>query len=155
MRGVLLGLFFGIIWWVLTEGAQAWAVGIPVVLLVTYLACRLQPAPQHRLHLRYLPAFAWFFITRSVSAGIDVGKRTLSPRLKLNPGFYSFHTQLPSGAPQYFFGAVVSLLPGTLCSEFTDHTIVLHVLDTDDDIERDSRALEQQIARLYGVRSHA
>lgn len=152
MRSVLLGLFYIVLWWMLTEGAQAWVVGVPVVIFCTWFSLRLIPAPAYRLRWHYMPAFAWFFISNSILAGVDVARRTLHPRLKLNPGFCHFPTALPEGPPRYFFGAVISLLPGTLCSGFDESGIVLHALDIDAHVEQSNRALERQVARLYGIK---
>ncbi|MGX5913467.1 Na+/H+ antiporter subunit E [Aliidiomarina sp. Khilg15.8] len=152
MRSVLLGLFYAVLWWMLTEGAQAWLVGIPMLIVCTWLTQRLLPAARYTIRWQYAPAFAWFFISNSILAGVDVARRTLHPRLQLNPGFCHFPTGLPDGPPRYFFGAVISLLPGTLCSGFDESGIVLHALDIDDDVEQSNRALERQVARLYGIK---
>lgn len=139
-------------WWLLTEGAShGWMVGVPAVIVTTALAFRLQNPGAPALRWHYVPVFIWFFISRSVIAGLDVARRTLKPKLDIQPGVLSYPSQLPDGTPRLLFGGVISLLPGTLCAEFDGDRIVLHVLDVNDNISQDSLQLEQHIARLFGA----
>ncbi|WP_157982823.1 Na+/H+ antiporter subunit E [Aliidiomarina minuta] len=137
-------------WWLLTEGAShGWMVGVPAVLATTALAFRLQNNQAPALRWHYLPVFVWFFISRSVIAGLDVARRTLKPQMDLNPGIISYPSQLPDGTPRLLFAGVISLLPGTLCAEFDGDWVVLHVLDLNDNISEDSLQVERHIARLF------
>lgn len=145
-----------LVWWVLTEAAQAWVVGVPVILASAWCAVRLQhtdsgTAPTHRLHWLAVPRFALFFLWQSLNAGLDVAKRTLKPVPDINPGTLYYYTSLPHGTARYFFGAIVGLFPGTLCTEFSNDSdqLVLHVLDTDVDIALDCRRLEREIEHLF------
>ena len=144
--GVLAGL-----WWVLTEGAlHSWPVGLPAVVLCAWLAQRLHQPESTGIQLRRLPAFAGHFLFRSLLAGVDVAWRTLHPRLPLKPGFVFYPLRLKNPRGRLFFAAVISLLPGTLSAQLHTDGVLLHVLDTDVDIARDSLATEQQIAHLLG-----
>ena len=147
-----------LLWWVLTEAAQAWVVGVPVILLSSWVAVRLQatqPGDSSRHPLRWLgmPRFAVFFLWQSLKAGLDVAQRTLKPVPDINPGTLYYHTSIPHGTARYFFGTIVGLFPGTLCTEFSEHDnqLVLHVLDTEVDIVLDCRRLEREIERLFGL----
>lgn len=148
-----------LLWWVLTEGAQAWIVGGPAILLATWVAVRLQnnlisgqSIKRHRLNWLAVPSFIGFFLLQSIKAGLDVARRTLSIPADINPGTTYYCTSLPAGSPRLLFGAIVGLFPGSLCTSFTENNeLILHVLDTDADTAKDCRQLELHIARLFNT----
>lgn len=147
MRYVVL---FTLLWWILAGShADSWLLGVPVIVLASYLAHRLAPAGHTQIRWLAVPGFMVYFTWQSIVAGADVARRTLHPSLPLKPGFADIDLTLPEGAPRVFFGAVISLLPGTLCAELTNSGVRLHVLDTSADIEADCRKTEKAIARLF------
>lgn len=152
------------LWWVLTGSADAffgrgWYIGLPMALLASWVAVIARSPNSAKfisaIQWRGIPQFMAFFLGRSLLAGIDVAKRTLSPSMPLQPGFYDYQFRLPEGGPQYFFMLLVSLLPGTLSAATfpmkQGKTIRLHVLDTALNIADDCAATERVVARLFGV----
>ncbi|RUO32855.1 Na+/H+ antiporter subunit E [Aliidiomarina sanyensis] len=151
-----------ILWWLLTYDTAAanqdllgpWVVGVPVVLLCAWLSVKISPAqPKNAIRYSAIPRFVGHFIFRSLVAGLDVGYRTLHPRLQLNPGIVDFPLALPQGKPRIFFATVVSLMPGTLATELTDDGVRLHVLDTDADIVSDCERTVRVLQKLF-VEAH-
>lgn len=144
-----------LLWWVLTEGARAWWVGLPLVAVASYIGIRLSPARADtpRLRLHALPRFALFFLLQSLQAGFDVARRTLRVKPDIHPGTLHYSTTLPPGGARQFFATSVGLFPGTLCTDFSadDNLMIFHVLDTDVDIAADCRRLEREIERLFGL----
>lgn len=140
-----------VLWWILTEGAQAWWVGLPAVLAAALLAQRLHRPDTMAFKWRQVPLFFLFFVYQSVRAGVDVAAHTLRPTPRIHPGTLYYDTALPAGTVRYLFGAIVGLFPGTLCAEFRQRQLVLHVLDTEVDVAISCRQLERRISRLFGL----
>lgn len=141
---------FSALWWVLTNGvAHSWVVGIPVVVLATWVSTAWAPAfPMiHPLGaLRFLPFFLW----ESWRGGLDVARRVVRPSLPVRPGLLTYQIQLPAGPARLVMVNTVSLLPGTLSVALQNNRLTLHVLDTDLPVHEELAALERRVARLFG-----
>ena len=81
--------------------------------------------------LRGLPRFSAFFLTQSVLGGIDVAKRALAPKLRLNPGFLDFSCAIRNPASRLLFVNCISLLPGTLSADLQGRALRIHYLGGD------------------------
>lgn len=142
------------LWWVLTDGSSdGWSFGVAAVAL-SLGALHVATSPERRdvhevLRWTALPAFAWFFLGRSLLAGIDVARRTLSPTMPLSPAMVRFPTELPPGRACVLLVATLTLLPGTLGVDLDGNIVTLHVLDDRTDIERDIRVAERAIGPLF------
>jgi multicomponent Na+:H+ antiporter subunit E len=150
-RTFLLALLFAGSWWVLSEGdASSWMIGAPTVAIALVLSHRRPvsgAAPTIRLLA--LPGFAWFFVSRSLIAGLDVARRTLAPGMPIAPAMRAVHTTLPDGLPRVLLVATLSLLPGSLGVSIEHDEITLHVLDARTDVMADVRRTEARIQRLF------
>jgi multicomponent Na+:H+ antiporter subunit E len=158
-----LTLLYTFSWWVLADGdASSWTLGVPAIglaLLVTHVVRSEPPAPDTatetaaappvRFRLRALPAFAAFFVSRSVLAGVDVARRTLAPSLPLAPAERTLTTDLPAGLPRVLLVATLSLMPGSLGLSLEEDVVTLHLLDDTHDMLADVRATERRIAALF------
>jgi len=149
-RHLLTPLALAALWWLLTGGeAGAWLVGIPAVLAAAWAARRLRQDGHSAISLpgllRFLPFFAW----ESLRGGIDVAQRTLSPQLRVNPGFISYRTKLPQRSARIIFANCMCLLPGTLAADLQGDLIEVHLLDTQLDVQADFARLEQAVAAVY------
>lgn len=151
-------LMMAIIWWLLTYDTAAangnllapWWLGVPVAMFCAWLAVQLKPEqPLNKIKYAAVPLFFGHFCYRSLLAGIDVARRTLHPRLQLNPGIIDYPLDLPKGKPRIFFATVVSLLPGTLATELTETGIKLHVLDTHSDVAKDCDRTVKVLQKLF------
>lgn len=155
--GELCGRFLTVLvlWWVLTEGETAALVaGALVAAAVAVLSVRVFPRGRYRLRWRAVPAFALFFISRSIIAGLDVARRLLSPSLPISPGLLSFNAAVPDGAPRWLLANTLSLLPGTLSVELHGDQLDVHCLDTRSDIAGAVRDAERRVAALFGIPHH-
>ncbi len=150
-RTLQLTLILTCSWWILAEGdASSWAIGFPTVALAVWVA-RQYASDDVSFVVRYqaIPGFALYFMIRSLVAGVDVARRTLSPSLPIAPRLQSVHTTLPAGLPRVLLVAVLSLMPGSLGVSLDNDEIELHVLDARTDILADVRRTEARIARLF------
>ncbi|WP_231561670.1 Na+/H+ antiporter subunit E [Nitrosococcus oceani] len=144
-------LLFACLWWILTDGTPAsWSVGVPAILIASYISLRFSRAIPFKLDYLSLLSFILFFCWQSLLAGIDVAKRVLQPRLPLNLGLVEFPTQLSPGTPAHtLLVNAINLLPGTLVTRIRRHSLTLHVLDTQAPIAAEAQALETRIAALF------
>ena len=103
------------------------------------------------ISLTGLFGFVVLFLLESIRGGFDVALRTLSPNLRIQPGFkrYQLHTSNP--AARVLLVNCIGLLPGTLAADLDGDVAQLHLLDSDVNPEPQLHRLERAIARLYGL----
>ena len=141
-----------LVWWALTEGDLSGIVfGLVIAILATLISVYLFPPGARRIRVVPFILFVLFFLTRSVTAGIDVSRRLLSPSLPSNPGYLTFNLHLPEGGPRWLLANTLSLMPGTLSVDLDGSRLDLHCLDTRDPVEDDVRAVEQKVAAVFGL----
>jgi multicomponent Na+:H+ antiporter subunit E len=146
-RAVLLALT----WLVLVGNTDGWRYGFVAVAAIAFLSLRLSPPSSFTPRLRHLPGFLVFFLLQSLSAGADVARRTVSPRLPLHPAILNLPLTLPAGPPTWLLMLVVSLLPGTLSTSLCEGTLELHCLDSNLQVRDAIHEVERLIAKLFGI----
>ncbi len=135
------------------ETADLWA-GAVAALCFAAMAASVLPGHE-RFRLRALPGFAFFFMVQSCRAAVHVAGLALRPGLKLEPFHLRLRSRLPPGAPRAVFANMVSLMPGSLSANLLGDTHHLHVLHPHGELEEELRAMERQVARLFGVDAEA
>jgi multicomponent Na+:H+ antiporter subunit E len=138
------------LWWLITGGAAtAWLIGLPAVGLAVWANRNLVDATRTQLSawglLRFMPYFLW----ASLRGGLDVALRTLTPRMRIEPGFMQFQTTLHQVSARTFFANCVSLLPGTLAADLKDDHLEIHVLNMASEPQAELTSLERAVARLF------
>ncbi|WP_462328797.1 Na+/H+ antiporter subunit E [Thiohalocapsa halophila] len=151
LRWTVRLVLFALVWLMLAgTDPVSWIIGVPAVLLATFAAARLStlvgadPSP-----LR-LVAFVPFFVWESILGGVDVARRVLSPRLRIDPALIGYRPRLQDAAAKVVFLDTISLLPGTLSADIRDGIIQVHALDADPSVVAGLVGLEQRVARLFG-----
>lgn len=140
------------LWLALTNGDPAgWGFGVVAVLLVWVISVRLFPPGPYRLQPLQLPLFLGWFLGRSLLAGWDVSRRLLSPSLPVASGERSVGLALPEGSPQWLLANLMSLMPGTLSVAIREQTLLLHCLDTREDVDAAVAEAERRVGRLFGL----
>jgi multicomponent Na+:H+ antiporter subunit E len=147
---ILSLLAFASLWWLLSGGAAgSWLIGIPAVLAAGLAARRLGIGERWTISasgvLRFLPLFAW----ESLRGGIDVARRTLAPRLRIQPGFTLYRTGLQQPSARVFFANCVCLLPGTLAADLQSDRLRVHMLDVALNPQVELQRLERAVALIY------
>jgi multicomponent Na+:H+ antiporter subunit E len=138
-------------WYTLSGGApNSWFIGGPVIVIVAAAVGRWRPEPAHSVQWLAVPPFVAFFLSRSLVAGVDVARRTLSPVMPLSPSVVMYHTRLPAGAPRVLLAGTISLLPGSLSVSMNEERLAVHVLDRMMDTAGDLSQVEQRIAAIFG-----
>ena len=147
--GLRRGLVLALTWLVIAgPDPGSWIIGLPAVVFATWVSQQLAPPLPNRI--RWLPALAFvrYFLVESVRGGLDVARRTLSPRLRIAPGEIQYQSTLPEGAFMLLFGACVSLLPGTLTARVEGHSLTVHALDLAGDPRAQLEELEGRIRAM-------
>jgi len=143
---------FAALWWLLNGAdARSWIVGGPVVLAAAAMSFFLRPERTWRWRLAGVLPMAWSFLRESVRGAFDVARRAMRPNLPLNPGVLRISTRLPAGSARLLFAGLISLRPGTLVLGFEEAALQIHALDAGTAVEAELRALEQRVAKLFGI----
>lgn len=147
-RAAILAL----LWWVITRGeTSAWLIGLPAVAAAAVASVHLAGTGLPRISPIGLAGLVVLFVRESVRGGLDVARRTLSPRLRIRPGFRTFHIRLTEPQARVLLINCISLLPGTLAARLEGDRLEVHVLDASQDPDPDLCRLERAIARLFGL----
>lgn len=153
LRGLILPVaLLALIWSLLTDWRlDAWIFGLPALAIAAGLLLAM-PHPR-RWRLAPVPTllFALWFAVQAVRGAVDVALRAVAPRMPLRPGFRSWRTALPEGAPRIVLANAVTLLPGTLSAELEGQRLVIHVLDAGLDHDRALGDLESRIAAIFAA----
>ncbi|SEA95796.1 Na+/H+ antiporter subunit E [Variovorax sp. YR216] len=125
-------LFFGL-WLVLLPSLKPadLAVGLIATVAATWTSVHLMPPEVGYVRLLPLLAFVPHFLWQSVLAGVDVARRAMRPHMRLKPGFIASPVKLPPGLARNDFVSIMSLMPGSVPVDETEHSVIFHCLDTD------------------------
>ena len=137
------------LWWLLSGGQVAsWLIGLPVVVAAAWAVGRLNADQAKSVSLAGGLIFAVYFLRESIRGGIDVALRTLAPRMRIQPGFTVYHTQLKRREARVLFANCVSLLPGTLAADLNGDRLDVHLLNANVEAEEALVRLERAVSRL-------
>jgi len=138
-----------VVWWTLSGGVfSSWLIGVPAIAAAAWVDSRLRNPAGTRISLSGLVRFVPFFLWHSLRGGIDVALRTLAPRMRIRPGFFSYRTTLQCPAARTFFVNCVSLLPGTLAADLREQWVEVHVLDRSSPVTAELAVLERAVSNL-------
>ncbi|WP_295391287.1 Na+/H+ antiporter subunit E [uncultured Thiodictyon sp.] len=105
-------------------------VGLLAAAAATWASLHLLAPTPGRLRLGALGRLVLRFLWQSIVGGIDVARRALAPRLSLQPGYLVYPARPPPGPRRALFGALTSLVPGTLpVGTDSRGALVYHCLD--------------------------
>jgi len=138
------------LWWIIVQGrSDAWLIGLPAIAFAAVASVQLGGAPLPRLSVAGLLSFVGLFLLESLRGGLDVARRTLAPRLRIQPGFQRYRVHLSHPGARVLLVNCVGLLPGTLAADLDGDHIDLHLLDASENVQPQLLRLEQAIARLF------
>lgn len=150
-RRYFAAFLLGIVWLLLAREPASAAVGAVAVAAALWTLRRTAAASGARPRLARLPRFAAVFVRDSLRGGVDVARRIGSRDMRLQPGFVTLRLALPDEGARVLLAVVVSLMPGTLAARLQADELTLHALDLRLPIEAETRRLEREVARLYGL----
>ena len=121
---------FYALWIVLIGTAPAdLAAGVLAAGAATWVSVALSPPSSRRIRWGNTLALVPYFLWKSLVAGVDVARRALAPRVRVNPGFLAYPTRLPRGADRNAFATFTSLMPGTVPCADEQGRLIYHCLD--------------------------
>ncbi|MDY0042113.1 MAG: Na+/H+ antiporter subunit E [Desulforhabdus sp.] len=156
MAGILNRfLWLCFLWWVLTEGYPgSWWFGLPVLTLTTFAGMKMSSGFKWHWRPLGISRFVFFFFRQSLSGGIDVAKRALTPRMPLLPALVDYPLHLPQGPARVFLANTVSLLPGTCSTALHAESLTVHVLDGSLPVYALLQEVEERVADLFGLQTN-
>jgi len=142
---------FILLWMLLSGNAwHDWPLIVVTLIAAVVASFALSPGTKRRPRLRPLIVFSLFFLKESFAGGIDVARRALARRPRLDPSIMDHPLHLESEEARVFFAGIVNLLPGTASVRLGDSSLRIHVLDQSLPIRIKLRELENIISRLFG-----
>jgi multicomponent Na+:H+ antiporter subunit E len=143
--------FFATLWWLLTAGdSGSWIIGLPVVVVATWLSASLAGTGASRLSAPGLARYLVFFVVESIRGGVDVARRVLLPGGRVEPHLLQYRTGLADGLPRDMLVYTVSLLPGTLAVDIEGDRLTLHALSHDMQPLESVKTCERRVAAVFG-----
>lgn len=145
-------LVAALLWSVLTgANLDSWIVGVPVLIVTTWVASFLPPPGPLALRPLGLVRFGLHFLFHSLAGAVDVAWRSLDPRLPIDPGIVEYRVTLQPLRARLFFLGVINLLPGSVSAELRDQILTVHVIDVQRPVRRHLRSLESVIAGIWAL----
>jgi multicomponent Na+:H+ antiporter subunit E len=143
---------FFVLWIVLSDGAPGdFMPGIAAALVAAAISLRLLPPTGFRMRVLPLAELGVRFLGQSVTAGVDVARCALDPRLPINPGLLRYPVGLPRSAARNTFTMLASLLPGTVpIGPDERDQLLIHCLDLRQPVAKQFAAEEALLLRVIG-----
>ncbi len=139
--------------WIVLAGEQlTYTPAIAIGAVAATIAVAEVLWPRRRWRWRPLAAlrFAAHFLWISLLGGIDVARRVLRIRAKIEPAMEVYDLALdPESPAAALFVGVVSLVPGTLCADVQGNRVWIHAIDRTQDHGRRLRDLQARAARVF------
>lgn len=151
------GAAFFLLWMLLMQSTKPsdLAVGLLTSVGATWTSLRLMPPANGCVHFGKLLSLLPHFLWESVLAGVDVARRSLHPRMPLNPGLVSCPLSFPPGFARNTFATITSLLPGSVSAGEAEGELVYHCLDDTSPVVEQIWKEERLLARaLVAGRRH-
>ena len=150
-------LGFFVLWLMLSGGGDPadLLAGIIAALAAAWTSLRLLPPGTSRVRPAVLTELSLRFLRQSVTAGADVARRALDPRLPIHPGFVVYPIGLSRGPARNACTMLMSLSPGTVpAGSDNSGALLIHCLDVEQPVAAQLTAEEALFVRaLGGVRS--
>ncbi len=145
-------------WLILTAGdLVSWAIGLPFIAMAILLQPGSETSGENSIlknspfsKILGLVQFAFFFLVESVRGGLDVSRRVLARKPKVDPAFFDYSMQLQLPSSQQFFIGSVSLLPGSLSADLMNNQLRIHTLDQHTNTTLGVKRLELLVGKIFG-----
>lgn len=154
-NNVLSLVALGLIWTVLTRGnPSSLIIGAPCIFLSMYLLKLQAPKKINPISLnsRAILQVTLFFLWNSARAGLDVLKKSISPKLKISPAIITYPTNPKKTIENAFLSTLISAMPGTLSINYTGKALEVHVLDATQDNHSEIKKLHEKIQKCISVK---
>lgn len=148
------GAAYFVLWMVVAGGESVdVAPGLAAAALAAWASLWLMRPDPAGGRVRWLAALGLLahFARVSVLAGLDVARRALAPRVRLDPDFVHYCVGLPPSDARALFLAMTSQMPGTVPSgSEQQHTVVYHCLDVSQPVAQQLAEEESRLLAALG-----
>ena len=132
-RAVSLALFLAVLWWLLSGQTSPLLLGFGVlsVLGTVWITRRMGAIDQESqpVHLSWaLLRYSAQLSREIVVSNIDVVRRILSPRLRIEPHFLRVRTTQPTDLGKVILANSITLTPGTVTVDLHGDELLVHAL---------------------------
>jgi multicomponent Na+:H+ antiporter subunit E len=97
-----------------------------------------------------LPGYWLWLIKEIVLANIDVTKRILSPKLKINPTVFRVESSQPDELGKVIYANSITLTPGTVTIDIDDDELVIHALSETSKDDLETGEMDRRVTMLGG-----
>ena len=158
LKSGIITFVFGLIFWLCLNGwtdPAALPVGVFVSLVVTlFLTKKELFADVHFSPKAFVAFFTWLavFTVELVKSNIDVMRRVLAPKVRINPAIVAVKTTLKSKLGRLALANSITLTPGTLTVDIQEDKLYIHWIDaTSTDIEGATRKIVSKFEKYLEV----
>lgn len=128
-----LALLLASLWWLLSGQARPGLLGLGLasVVAVGWLARRMAliDHESHPVHLSgRLARYWWRLAGEIVVSNVDVVRRILAPRLRIEPHFLRVRTGQPTDLGKVILANSITLTPGTVTVDLEGDELLVHAL---------------------------
>lgn len=148
LRSVVMFVF-----WIGLTASLHWQemlVGVIASIVTAWVSLKIAPEdPESRPSiiswLKFIPILLWEIVV----ANIDVTKRVLSPKIKVNPGFVLIPTTLKSTRKKWYLAQAITLTPGTVTADIIGDHLLVHWIDIKEGTPKEQgRVIKERFERV-------
>lgn len=134
---IILNLLIALVWMSLntTWNPLNFLIGYIIGLLLIFAFKRFFPHDFYGHKLWAIFKLILLFFSELIKSSIVVLRHIVSPRLNINPGILTHHTDLTSDWELTLLSTLVTLTPGTVLIEVSreQHLVYIHAIDIQDE----------------------
>jgi multicomponent Na+:H+ antiporter subunit E len=149
LRVAITALILTAVWWVLSGRFDLLHFGTGVVVAVA-VALNMPGWPDTA---RFRPGRFVLFIpwlaVQVIKSNLRVARSVLSPKLAISPTFISHAPEVHGERSLTLLGASLTLTPGTLTVDISDHDMFVHALDVHSAGDIEEGVMAEQVARVF------
>lgn len=119
---------------------------------VAWVDLRRSPAPRKPFPWGRFVLYLPWLLSRMIWSALHVTRVILHPRLPIAPHLLQYSPRLRDHAALTLLGNSITLTPGTVTVELSDHTLVVHAIDRVSAVDLTSKTLEERVAHVFEAR---
>ncbi|GAA0354068.1 Na+/H+ antiporter subunit E [Bacillus horti] len=126
---IILNLILAFVWMFLTNNwsYQGFTIGYLIGLVCIYFLRRFIPYSFYVRKLYFIIRILLLFFTELVVSSYDVLKHVVSPKLNIQPGIFTLHTELDTEWEITILSLLIALTPGTVTLEISPQRNILYI----------------------------
>lgn len=148
-RVVITALLLIAVWYVLSGRFDLLHFGTGVIVAVAVAINMPGWDDVTRFRLGRFILFIPWLALQVIKSNLRVARSVLSPRLAISPTFISHVPEVRGDRGLTLLGASITLTPGTLTVDISDHDMFVHALDVHSATDIEEGLMAGQVARVF------